>query len=140
MYKKGLSITVLSAVVVLLFSTTNSFADLQSQVAERLKPVGEICKVGEPCAVAVTISATDQQRSAESIYQTGCLACHQSGVGGAPKIGDTEQWSKRMEQGLELVYEHAIKGFNTMPAKGLCADCSDDEIKAVVDYMLEGSR
>jgi cytochrome c5 len=41
------------------------------------------------------------------------------------------------------LHKHAIEGFNDigmMPAKGLCMSCSDDEVMAAVDYMLENSK
>ena len=48
-------------------------------------------------------------------------------------MGDVAVWDERMSKGIETVYNNAINGINAMPAKGTCADCSDDEIKAVVD-------
>jgi cytochrome c5 len=41
---------------------------------------------------------------------------------------------------MEGLFEHAIKGFNSMPPKGTCADCSDDEIKGAVKYMVDKSK
>ena len=55
-------------------------------------------------------------------------------------LGDAAAWEPRIAQGIDTVYDHAINGFNAMPPKGTCADCSDDEIKAVVDYMIEQSQ
>ncbi|EDV5273606.1 hypothetical protein ABP43_002813 [Salmonella enterica subsp. enterica serovar Mbandaka] len=36
--------------------------------------------------------------------------------------------------------EHAIKGLNAMPARGGCSDCSDKDMKKVVDYMTTKSK
>jgi Cytochrome c5 len=41
---------------------------------------------------------------------------------------------------MDVLYSSSIKGFNGMPAKGLCFDCSDDELKAAVDYMVNQSK
>ncbi|MGB2105947.1 MAG: c-type cytochrome, partial [Porticoccaceae bacterium] len=46
----------------------------------------------------------------------------------------------RLTKGIETVYANAINGIGAMPAKGLCMDCSDDEIIATIDYMLENSQ
>ena len=49
----------------------------------------------------------------------------------------------RTEKGLDAVYANAINGFSNigmMPAKGLCMSCSDDEVIAAVDYMIENSK
>lgn len=43
-------------------------------------------------------------------------------------------------QGSDKLYEHAIKGFNAMPARGSCTDCSDADIRKVVDYMVSKSK
>ena len=77
-------------------------------------------------------------------YELKCTACHGFGVAGAPKLGDKENWAPRISKGIEQLYENAIKGFTgeagVMPAKGGFVDLSDDQIKAIVDYMVEQSR
>jgi len=81
----------------------------------------------------------------KAIYDTRCVACHTPGVGGAPKIGDTEAWVERVAKGMDTLYENSINGFDgdaaaPMPAKGGFPDLSDAEIKAAVDYMVEQSQ
>jgi cytochrome c5 len=39
---------------------------------------------------------------------------------------------------METMVKHAIQGYNAMPARGLCADCSDQEIADAVAYMVDG--
>ncbi|MCL4163884.1 UNVERIFIED_CONTAM: hypothetical protein GTU68_050249 [Idotea baltica] len=56
---------------------------------------------------------------------------------GAPKKGDHAAWEPRKAKGLNVLLDHAINGFNAMPPKGTCMACSDDEIKAAIDFMLE---
>ena len=67
-------------------------------------------------------------------------ACHATGAGGAPMLGDAVAWADRIAQGNDALYDHAINGLNGMPAKGLCMDCSDEEIQVAVDYMVVGSQ
>jgi cytochrome c5 len=55
---------------------------------------------------------------------------------GAPKYG-TADWAPRKAKGKPTLYDHALHGFNSMPAKGGCAACSDEEIKNGVDYMAK---
>jgi cytochrome c5 len=73
------------------------------------------------------------------VYDTSCMACHATGVAGAPKQGDKAAWSPRIAQGSNVLYEHAIKGFQgktgVMPPKGGNTALSDAEVKAAVDYM-----
>ena len=66
--------------------------------------------------------------------------CHQTGVAGAPKLGDKADWGPRIAQGKDTLYKHAIEGFNgakgAMPPKGGNPALSDDDMKAVVDFMV----
>lgn len=100
---------------------------------DRIKPVGKVVVAEAPAADAVP-------RSAEAIYTASCAACHSSGAAGAPKIGDKSAWASRISRGGDKLLEHAIKGVNAMPARGSCSDCSDDDLKKVVDYMAAKSR
>ena len=106
-------------------------------VAERIAPHGQLVMAGQ---AAVSAVASSVARSAKSIYTTNCQGCHSVGVAGAPKTGDVAAWADRLTKGIETVYANAINGIGAMPAKGLCMDCSDDEIIATIDYMLENSQ
>jgi cytochrome c5 len=70
--------------------------------------------------------------------------CHQTGVAGAPKLGDKADWGPRIAQGNDTLYKHAIEGFNgakgAMPPKGGNPALSDDEMKVVVDFMVAKSQ
>lgn len=79
---------------------------------------------------------------AEATYMMSCFACHSTGAAGAPKVGagNAEAWAPRMEKGMEAVVANAINGLNSMPAKGLCFTCTDEDIAALVDYMVSGSQ
>ena len=74
------------------------------------------------------------------VYNDACLLCHGAGVGGAPVLEDAEQWTARIAQGNEVLYQNAIQGYigedGFMPPKGARMDLSDDEIRAAVDYMV----
>jgi cytochrome c5 len=103
---------------------------------ERIKPVASVAVAEAPAAPA----APAAPRSADAVYNASCAACHASGVAGAPKVGDKAAWSARIAQGSDKLLEHAIKGLNAMPARGGCSDCSDEDIKKVVDYIVGKSR
>lgn len=109
------------------------------QIAERIKPVGTVCVQGEACASASAVATVSSgPRSGADVYAASCGACHAAGVSGAPKPGDTAAWQARLDQGMETVLANAINGINTMPAKGLCMNCSDEELQAAIDYMVAG--
>ena len=56
-------------------------------------------------------------------------------------MSDVAQWAPRLEKGMETLYDSGIYGLAPgMPAKGMCFECSDDDIRAVVDYMVAVSQ
>lgn len=74
-------------------------------------------------------------------YQNTCYACHGTGQAHAPEVGDVIEWEIRLEKGIDTLFQSTINGLNgIMPVRGLCADCSDDNLKAIVEYMLEQSK
>lgn len=97
--------------------------------------------IGAKEAQALQIAQLSEGFNAEQKYMASCFACHSTGAAGAPKVGDgmAAEWEPRLEKGLDTIVQNAINGVNTMPAKGLCFDCSDDDIKAIVEYMIDSS-
>ena len=126
------------ATVLALWAVTAQ-ATTDDAIAERLKPVGQVCVMGEECkgVGAVAVSAGGGARTADDIIAKHCGACHTPGILGAPKIGDTAAWKERADHqgGLDGILAKAISGINAMPPKGTCADCSDDELRAAIQKM-----
>lgn len=112
----------------------------EQEVADRLAPVGEVVLEGDVAAAAPVAIAPAAPRTGEEVYSTKCFTCHGTGAAGAPKIGDAGAWSGRISQGIDTLYASAINGVRGMPPKGLCMDCSDDELKGAVDHMVENSK
>lgn len=72
-----------------------------------------------------------------AIYGSTCVACHGAGVAGAPKKGDKAAWAPRLANGLDAMVKSAIAGKGAMPPKGGAANLSDEEFKAVVEYITK---
>ena len=115
-------------------SHSNTLVD--NSVLERIKPVGEV-RVDTSTMVASADSTETAERSGEEIYNSKCAGCHNSGVMGAPKYAALADWSSRIDLGLDKLTASAIAGKGGMPARGTCMDCSDNEIKVTVKYMLD---
>lgn len=96
----------------------------------RIQPVA---KFEMPKAVA---KSDGKPRDGATIYGSICMACHGTGVAGAPKAGDKAAWASRLAQGKEALYKNALNGKNAMPPKGGAADLTDAELKAAVDHLL----
>lgn len=85
------------------------------------------------------LQAADGIKSGKQVYDVSCAGCHATGVLSAPKLGSKSDWDKREKQGLKVLIEHALKGFNNMPAKGGNPTIKNEEIIAAVSYMLSQS-
>ena len=146
----------------------------EGTVAERTAPVGKVKVAGaaETIAPAATANSSDlagtpqaEQDAAaaaqaplqiaqaeepadkgKKVYDTACVVCHQTGVGGAPKVGaeHKDAWADRIAQGEATLADHAIKGFQgkagMMPPKGGRTDLKDEDVKAAVSYMVGESK
>ncbi|HXV07546.1 MAG TPA: c-type cytochrome [Burkholderiales bacterium] len=133
----------------------------EEAIAARIKPVGELnlgpggaaeapataapaaplpapAAAVQPAAAATAPAAA--VRSGEEVHQQACAMCHVPGLAGAPRTGDKTAWQARIAQGKATLYEHAIKGFRTMPAKGGNLSLSDAEVRAAVDYLAAQAR
>lgn len=110
--------------------------------AERLEPVGSVCVEGEDCGseMADAGAASGEPRDGATVYDSGCAACHATGAAGAPKTGDAAAWAPRIGKGMDTLVKHAYEGFNAMPAKGMCSNCSEEEIAAAVEYIVGKSK
>ena len=86
-------------------------------------------------------SSVMSKLSGEEVYNSACIACHMTGAGGAPLLGDTDAWENRVAQGKPLLVERAVEGYigelGIMPAKGGRLDLSDEEVENAVTFMLE---
>jgi cytochrome c5 len=78
----------------------------------------------------------------EATYNGACMACHSTGAGGAPMVGNEEAWAPRIAKGMDALYNSGLNGVagGAMLAKGGRADLSDAAVKAAVDYMVSNSQ
>ncbi len=92
-------------------------------------------------AEEIQLAQLSEGFNAQQKYMASCFACHSTGAAGAPKVGAgmSVEWEPRLEKGLDAVVQNAINGINTMPAKGLCFDCTDEDLRAIVEYMIDSS-
>lgn len=116
-------------------------------IEERIRPIGRVALLGDPdvgAAPAVTVAEESVRASlsGSEIYDDNCFLCHAApGIGGAPVFGDVDAWEPRVAQGIELLQDHVLNGYQgeagLMPAKGGRLDLSDEEILEAIDFMLD---
>ena len=100
----------------------------EAGVLRRIKPVGDV--------TLADASAPKGNMTGEQVYQAVCKTCHETGLAGAPKVGDKAAWAARLKQGIDTLYTHALKGTDKgMPPKGGNADLSDVEVQRAVVFM-----
>lgn len=80
------------------------------------------------------------ERSGEEVFRTFCKSCHTSRIIKAPNIGDRQAWEPRISQGDDVLLEHVIKGYRGMPSRGTCSNCSVEELKKTIRYIVSKSR
>lgn len=85
---------------------------------------------------AMTTEAPD----GEAIYKKTCFACHDTGLAGAPKLGDQDAWAEHLAEGLDHLVQVAIQGEGAMPPRGGNPALTDEDIRAAVSYMLDQAR
>lgn len=73
---------------------------------------------------------------AEALYDAKCSACHDTSKEGAPRTGFLRAWSRRLEQGEQVLTQHAIEGIGLMPPKGDNPDLTDEQIASIVNYLV----
>ncbi|GAB4350907.1 MAG: hypothetical protein Kow006_14240 [Gammaproteobacteria bacterium] len=72
----------------------------------------------------------------EAVYRKSCFACHDTGAAGAPKLGDAALWAPRVAKGVDALLSSVQNGLNAMPPKGTCMTCSDEELRAAVEFIV----
>lgn len=119
--------------------------------AERIAPVGGVY-AGDTGRAAMQAAQEAAAKAAASqvayggttdgktIYGNLCHSCHDAGVAGAPKVSDKAAWAPRVAEGEDTLLKHAIEGFTgktgVMPPKGGNPALNDEQMKAVVEYIL----
>ena len=104
-----------------LLSACSSVASQNLGFGEQFRP---------PTLGAVTV---DEEVMAK--WSRSCALCHITGEAGAPVVGDTAEWQRRLEQGEEAIINNVVEGFNSMPPLGYCMACEVSDFRAMVAYM-----
>jgi c(7)-type cytochrome triheme protein len=97
-------------------------------------------RIGAAIAAALlafgTAALAADDAGGKAIYDSVCVACHGSGVLGAPKFGDGAAWKARAAAGLPALVDSAKAGKGAMPPKGGNASLTDAQLLSVITYMV----
>ena len=107
----------------------------------------KLAQIAAVAVVALTANVSLAQPTdgfdPQAKYMASCFACHSTGAAGAPKVQPNtyeSDWAPRLEKGMEAVMANATNGVGAMPAKGMCFDCTDADLHALVEWMIEESK
>ncbi len=108
-----------------------------AEIRKRLQPFGSLCRIGDDCGGAGTsLTAGSEALSGKGVYDKFCFACHATGVSEAPLLGDVDAWAPRIAKGLDVLWESTNNGLEAMPMRGTCMNCSDDELREAMEYLI----
>ncbi|ADN74515.1 cytochrome c class I [Ferrimonas balearica DSM 9799] len=95
-------------------------------------------KIVALAAVAsLTMASNVMAQDGEAVYQKACKTCHEMGIAGAPKVKDAAAWEPRLGKGMDALVSSVKTGLNAMPPGGMCMDCTDEDLKAAIEYMAK---
>lgn len=89
-------------------------------------------------AAAAMISTSVFAGPGEDLFNSTCSTCHAPAVAptiGAPPAHDTAAWAPRIANGIDAAVESAKAGKGAMPPKGMCMDCTDEQLHAAIEFM-----
>jgi cytochrome c5 len=97
--------------------------------------LGGCGKAAPPTVNAEALRPADARLSA--VYERSCLLCHGRAGTGAPTTGDTAAWAPRQAKGMDALVASARTGVGGMPAMGSCIDCSDADLRDLIQFMSQ---
>ena len=102
------------------------------------EPAASASAVIEPDPAHVTLAETlvPSDEALAAIYDRSCRACHALEGLGAPLTGHSAAWTPRLEErGMDGLLASVHSGRGLMPALGYCPDCTDEDFRALIEFM-----
>ncbi len=90
-------------------------------------------------ALSLTCLCTGGLKAAEDytkeLYTLYCQSCHSVDATGAPQAFVPDDWEPRLEKGMDQTLENVIVGIGNMPPLGMCMECTEQDLQALIHYM-----
>src|SRR6478735_3906406 len=119
--------------------TERTHAKMPLRAAAALLQLVIVLVAAFACIASRDAMAQSAERSGKEVVDSACIACHGTGVHGAPKIGNKKAWSKLAARGLTGLSKSALKGIRQMPPHGGNPGLSDTEVERAITYMVNQS-
>ncbi len=103
---------------------------------------GEEKKAPAPAPAKKAAKRAVNLANGEKVFNKVCVACHLTGVAGAPAVTDKARWEENAAKGIDALYKSVLNGvpkgkYGVMPPRGTCTDCSDQDLWDAVHFILK---
>jgi len=105
---------------------------------DRSATVDETTSTSDAAAITSSMRAPQPDERVMQMWSQSCALCHVDGTGGAPHVGNVDEWLPRLAQGEDALLTHTLEGLNNMPALGYCMACERDDFLAMINFMTAG--
>lgn len=128
--------------VLLLSYSTYLHAEFLDQstdaIEARIAPIGKV-RINKMPGPSLSTPPKSYIHLGKAIFEEHCVLCHGNGIAGAPRFGNKADWKLRIKKKFLLLLEHVKNGYGAMPRKGTCLECSSEDLKAAIDYIIKKS-
>lgn len=79
----------------------------------------------------------------QAVVKHYCGTCHAPNPlipMGAPRMGYASDWAMRLKQGEQTLWKHTAEGYNAMPARGGCFECTDEQLKLAIAVLISDKK
>ena len=94
--------------------------------------------------LTLTLFPVLAEEDGAAIFENECASCHSGGFAGwwreAPNVNDKEVWAPLAAKGAEVLTFSTINGVGEMPPRGRCESCTDEQLRAAVEFMIKQAQ
>lgn len=82
-------------------------------------------------------------QAGKKIFAEYCSVCHSPHPEiplHAPRVGYKKDWIKFKNMSFDNLFKLAMLGYGAMPARGGCFECTDEQLKQAIRYLLSKNQ
>lgn len=119
--------------------TTSYFLHRQSFIIDATLPATVETSHVAHYPLTFVMQLKNDPQAGKKIYHEYCSACHAVHPEipvHAPRINHKQDWTKFKNMPFEDLFKLATLGYGAMPARGGCFECTDQQLKEAIKYLL----